>query len=185
MKGAVHIDGQQKWRIKPYRFFVSREFPSKQPLSSYRYEWQPIFREMMKTPGLRIPKDPRDIDDAFVEKSYADATAYLRDSYSFIFSGPDGSIENLLIGTWSKKVRRSYAIKHGTAEDVANLPPATARNKTKRAGIVRRAGPLRNKRKCPRRGEGRGAIIRRIEEAAGEQAEVDTADPPDIEGEEA
>ena len=97
-----------------------------------------------------------------------------------------------------EKTRRAVARRDGrerrpgdggragrTSEDVANLPPATARNKTKRAGIVRRAGPLRNKRKCPRRGEGRGTLIRRIEEVAGEQAEGDTADPPDIEGEEA
>ena len=76
LKGAVHIDGQQKWRIKPYRFFVSREFPSKQPQTSYRYEWQPIFREMMKTPGLIIPKVVNNVDNAFVNSSYASATAF-------------------------------------------------------------------------------------------------------------
>ena len=134
--------------------------------------------------GLAIPKDA-DVDDAFVESSYAVATFFLREKYSFIFTGPDGSTENLLIGTWSKKVRRSFVLKHGTPDDIANLPPASARNNKKRAGIVRVSRPYRNKRKCPRRGEGRGTIIRRIEEAAGEQAGGDTADPPDIEGEEA
>ena len=185
MKGAVHIDGGQKWRIKPYRHFVRRNFPSKKLKDEYRFEWQPVFREMMKAPGLVIPKDPRDVDDAFVESSYAVATAFLREKYSFIFAGPDGSTENLLIGTWSKKVRRSFVPMHGIPDDIANLPPATARNNKKRAGTVRVSRPYRNKRKCPRRGEGRGTIIRRIEEAAGEQAERDMADPPDIEGEEA
>ena len=183
LKGAVHIDGEQKWRIKPYRLFVCRDFPSKQPLTSYRYEWQPIFREMMKTPGLDIPEDPHDIDDAFVEKSYADATAYLRDRYSFIFSGPDGSTENLLIGTWSKKMRRSYVIKHGTEEDISKLPPATARNMVKRAGVARTSGPLRKNRKVPRRGESRGAMMQRLEEGAGAEAEGDMDDPAAIEGE--
>ena len=182
MKGAVHIDGGQKWRIKPYRKFVSRELPSKKLQERYRYEWQPIFREMMKTPGLVIPKDVRDVDDAFVERSYASATAFLRDKYSFIFAGPDGSTENLLIGTWSKKVRWSYVVKHGTPEDIAKLPPPTARNMSKRPG-PRKSGPFKKKRKCPHRGESRGAIVRRLEEAVSAEEEGDTADPPSIEGE--
>ena len=95
-----------------------------------------------------------------------------------------------------EKTRRAVARRDGrerrpgdrgragrTSEDVANLPPATARNKTKRAGIVRPAGPLRNKRRCPRRGESRGVIIRRAEAATRAEAEGDVADPSAVEGE--
>ena len=73
--------------------------------------------------------------------------------------------------------------KHGTPEDIAKLPPPTARNKTKRAGIPHKSGPLKKKRKCPRRGESRGAIVRRLEEAVPSEAEGDASDPPSIEGE--
>jgi len=132
---------------------------------------------MMRTPGLVIPKDVHDVDD------YASATDFLRENYSFIFAGPDGSTENLLIGTWSKKVRRSYVVKHGTSEDITKLPSATVRNKIKRAGIPHKSGPLKKKRKCPHRGESRGAIVRRLEEAGSAGEEGDTADPQAIEGE--
>ena len=94
----------------------------------------------------------------------------------FIFSGPDGSTENLLIGTWSKKVHRSNVLKYGTSKDIAKFPPPTARNKVKRTGIARTSGPLRKKRKCPRRGESRGAIRRSIKDAARAEEEGDLAD---------
>ena len=74
-------------------------------------------------------------------------------------------------------------IKHGTEEDIAKLPPATARNMVKRAGVARTSGPLRKKRKVPRRGESRGAIMQRLEEAAGAEAEGAMDDPAAIEGE--
>ena len=67
--------------------------------------------------------------------SYASATRFLRENYTYIFNGPEGSTDNLLIGMWSKKVRRSHVLKHGTTQDIDKLATATPRNSQKRRGI--------------------------------------------------
>ena len=101
---------------------------------------------MTETPGLVIPAQEHDIDDAFVESSYASATRYLRENYSYIFQGPEGSTEGFLIGTWSRKVRRSEVLKHGTPEDKAKLAPPNPKNRKRRGGVPK-AGVRRKKRK--------------------------------------
>ena len=44
----------------------------------------------------------REIGDTFVESSYASATRFLHENYSYIFAGPKGSTESLLMYMWSK-----------------------------------------------------------------------------------
>jgi len=63
----------------------------------FRSEWKPIFGKTMKTSGLVIPMHERKIDNAFVESSYASATRFLHENYSYIFEGPEGSTKSLLI----------------------------------------------------------------------------------------
>ena len=157
--GSVHIEGGRMWKIKPYRFFIPKDFHSQQLRNLFNIEWKPIFSRMMETPGLKIPAD---VDDAFVESSYASTTTFLREKYSYIFSGPEGSTDNFLIGTWSRKIRRSHVLKHGTVEDIRNLPDPGPRNRSKPPGIVRQLGPLRKKRKCPPRGKSRQSVIQEL-----------------------
>ena len=61
---------------------------------------------MMKTSGLVIPMHERKIGDTFVESSYVSATRFLHENCSYIFEGPKGSTESLLISSWLKKVHR-------------------------------------------------------------------------------
>ena len=74
----------------------------------------------------------------------------------------EGSTDNFVISTWSKKIRRSHVLKHGTAEDIRNLPDPKPRNRPKPPGIVRQLGPRRKKRKCPRRGHSRQSMIQEL-----------------------
>ena len=107
---------------------------------------------MVETPGLRIPTDVCEIDDAFVQSSYASAMRFLRNNYSYIFNGPEGSTDKLLISTWSKKVRRSHVLKHGTTQDIDTFATATPRNSPKRRGIEQSARVHRKKGSALSRG---------------------------------
>ena len=79
---------------------------------------------MMLAPGVSIPSNQEDIDEAFVKSSYAISTEHLKSRFSYIFSGPHaGLVANYTIVTWSKKVQRARVTKHGTEEDKAKLPP--------------------------------------------------------------
>ena len=53
----------------------------------------------MKTSSLVIPMHERKIGNTFVESSYASATRFLHENYSYIFEGPTRSTESLLINT--------------------------------------------------------------------------------------
>jgi hypothetical protein len=61
--------------------------------------------------------------DTFVESSYARATRFRHENYSYIFEGPEGSTKRLLFNPWSKQVGRSEVLKHGTLQDIAKLAP--------------------------------------------------------------
>jgi hypothetical protein len=154
----VHVEGGQRWKIKPSRKFVYRDFPSNQPRTLFRSEWKPIFGKILETPGLVIPTHEREIDDAFVKRSYTSATRFLRENYNYIFEGPEESTESLLISMWSKKVRR---------KDTAKLAPLNPKNKPRRS-YVRLPGVRRKRRKVHRRGYDRQGIV----EEAGEHVEV-------------
>ena len=70
---------------------------------------------MMLAPGVSIPSNQEDIDEAFVKSSYAIATEHLKSHFSCIFAGPhSGLVAHYTIGTWSKKVQRAQVMKHGT-----------------------------------------------------------------------
>ena len=79
---------------------------------------------MMLAPGVSIPSNQEDIDEAFVKSSYAISTEHLKSHLSYILAGPHaGLVANYTIGTWSKKVQRAQVMNHGTEEDKAKLPP--------------------------------------------------------------
>ena len=76
-------------------------------------EWMPIFSVMMEAPDINIPSIVDDITEEILISSYDAATAHLKEKFSYIF------------GTWSKKVKRSEVLKHGTPLDISRLPAAT------------------------------------------------------------
>ena len=54
---------------------------------------------MIETPGLVISMHKGKIDDASTESSYVSTTRFLRKNYSYMFDGPKGSTESLLLST--------------------------------------------------------------------------------------
>jgi hypothetical protein len=72
------------------------------------------------------------VDEDFVQSSFRDATEQLKQRASYIWRNAkdERDLTNLSIGTWARRTTRSEILKHGTQEDKARLPAATARNKT-------------------------------------------------------
>jgi hypothetical protein len=136
LRGAIHIDGVQRWRVKPYRKLLGKDIYSESQRNIYKNEWKPIFSKMMEAPGLCVPKNTDDITDDILSESYKIATTYLKSSFEYIFlNKPEGATDSYTIGTWSFKIKVSEVQKHGTDNDKAKLPPRTASNqqhKTKR-----------------------------------------------------
>ena len=155
MKRGVHIDGGKRWVIKPYRKLIGRDLPSKALSNQLRSEWRPIFCKMMETPGLEIPTHEREITEEFLESSYALATDYLRSCASYIFKVPPAIVADYTVGTWSKKVKRSFIKKFGTQEDIARLPPVTARNRSHRSKMTRQVNKRRLTNKVCKKGQSR------------------------------
>jgi hypothetical protein len=136
LRGAIHIDGVQRWRVKPYRKLLGKDIYSESQRNIFKNEWKPIFSKMMDAPGLRIPKNMDEITDDFVRESYEIATAYLKSLFEYIFlNKPEGATDSYTIGTWSFKIKVSEVQKHGTDNDKAKLPlrtPSNQQHKTKR-----------------------------------------------------
>ena len=82
---------------------------------------------------------------------------------AYIFEGPEGSTEGFLISIWSKKVRRSVVLKHGTSQDIAKLAPPNSKNKPRRS-YVRLPGVRRKRSKVPRRGYNRQTMVEEVGE---------------------
>ena len=82
---------------------------------------------MEQCPGWEVPAQ---VDEAFVQSSFIAATEFLKTRVGYVWrrAKDAGMLSDYAIGTWSKYVQRSEIEKHGTAQDKANLPPATARN---------------------------------------------------------
>jgi hypothetical protein len=82
-------------------------------------------------PNLRY-EIPAVVDEGFVQSSFRDATEQLKQRASYIWRNAkdERDLTNLSIGTWARRTSRSEILKHGTQEDKARLPAATARNKT-------------------------------------------------------
>ena len=82
---------------------------------------------MEQCPGLEIPAQ---VDESFVQSSFIAATEFLKTRVGYVWRRAKdvGMLSDYAIGTWSKYVQRSEIEKHGTVQDKANLPQATARN---------------------------------------------------------
>ena len=82
---------------------------------------------MEQYPGFEVPAL---VGDAFVKSSFLAATEYLKSRVGYVWrrAKDERMLSSYAIGTWSKYVQRSEIEKHGTVQDKANLPQATARN---------------------------------------------------------
>ncbi len=80
--------------VKPYCKLSGCDLHSKELKNEYKLNWKPIFSKMMEAPGLTIPHNLADVDEAFVQTSYTIATEFLKENYSYIFKAGDGVVCN-------------------------------------------------------------------------------------------
>lgn len=161
--GAIHIDGTQRWRVKPYCKLVGKDIPSKVQQKIFKNEWKPIYSKMMEAPGLIVPSYD-DITEDDVRNTYEIATNFLRSQYEYIFAKPEGVTEAYTLGTWSYKIKPSEVKKNGTARDKAGLPGDIQRHKSKRKITP---GARRRRAKVAKKGTGRKSTIVNIDEEDG------------------
>ena len=68
-------------------------------------------------------------------------------------------------GTWSKKIKRSFVEKYGTQEDIARLPPVTARNRSHLSKRPIQVNKRRLTNKVRKKGQTRkGSIHEQVED---------------------
>ena len=152
----MHVVSSKAWRVKPYRKLTVRDLHSTRLNNQPKLTWKPIFTTFMLAPGVSIPSNQEDIDEAFVKSSYAIATEHLNSHFSCIFAGPhSGLVANYTIGTWSKKVQTSQVMKHGTEEDKAKLPPPSNYNHEHKQKRTLASGECVRPRKIVKRNTGR------------------------------
>ncbi|KAL9181723.1 hypothetical protein ACHAXT_012066 [Thalassiosira profunda] len=77
--GSVHVDGSTPWKIRPFRLLKESDLHSK-ALKNDLKAWRGIFKLMEK--AVTIPNDGN-VDAAFVASSFATATDFLKENYSF------------------------------------------------------------------------------------------------------
>ncbi len=128
-KSVMH-EGTMK-NIKPFRLLEGKFLPNKRLSTDLFANWHPIFRKMQEAPGFSYPASSASVDDEFVRSSYELCTNHLRETVSYIWKKAtnEGRLNGYTLGTWCKYVSRNQVEKYGTAEDIAHLPPPTARNK--------------------------------------------------------
>ena len=136
--GMTTPDGQQ---IRPFRFLQPKYLPKKVK-NKFKIEWQPILRKMEAGMiHIQIPPDTSLINSDFIDTTFVMTTNHLKQNVcKFLWQKPNTILENWNVATWSSNTQRSYILKNGTEEDIANLPAPTRYN-----------NPHKNKRTCKRR----------------------------------
>ena len=112
---------------------------------------------MMEAPGLNIPHNTAEIDEAFVQSSYVNATEFLKSQFSYIFKEPKGKVATYTIGTWSHKIKPSVVRKrgNGTSEDITLLQKPTNYNKSHKTKRTINPGERQRVRKVAKIGTGK------------------------------
>jgi hypothetical protein len=120
-----------------------KELPNKQLVKDLDTKWKPIFRKMAEAPGFQYPQDA--VEETFVRSSFDLCIVHLKSVVGYVWAKARNEkvVDGYTIGTWSRKVARSEIEKHGTPQDIANLPDATRRNQADR---VQRGEWTNNKR---------------------------------------
>jgi hypothetical protein len=154
LTGKTVVHNGKTFHIKPFHLLKGTDLLKQKLVSELDTKWKPIFRLMMKAPG--IPDTiPSNANENFVQQTFEIVTEYLKSTVSYIWAKHEGALGNYKIGTLSRKqVSASKIHKHGTQEDIAKLPPVTACNKTdsRKRGVwtieksfVRRVGNVRRR----------------------------------------
>ena len=138
LTGMVVVSNNVTYRIKPFCSLQGKDFWDKAVEREFTTKWKPIFKLMEQYDGFEASSEG---GEAFVQSSFVNATEYLKTRVGYVWSRvkDDRILSGYKVETWSRYVQRSGIEKHGTVQDKASLPPATARNqsdKRKRAFTV-------------------------------------------------
>jgi hypothetical protein len=74
LDGVVVVSGGRSYKIKPLRKLKDKDFHAVSVRNSFKLKWKPVFNMMEMCPDLDIPAE---VDEAFVQSSFKQATEYL------------------------------------------------------------------------------------------------------------
>lgn len=126
--GKVVVYDKVAYKTKPFRKLQPKHIYDKSMQQEFKGKWKPIYTLMEESLANGIPDD---VDEAFVQASFNEATEHLKNKVSYVWNNAkdERALATWAIGTWSRKVARSEIEKCGTASDKAQLPAKTKYNK--------------------------------------------------------
>ena len=146
----------KKAPIKPFRKMIRDCLPVSEE-NVYGSTWKPIYNYMEKAlkeldvndkgePNIKIPSDPKDIDDDFIDKFVQHGNRVFKKKVSYIWELKKRDLLNWTICTWSKYVSNSYVAQLGNDNDKQYLPAdyVYVPRKQKRALQGEEAVPVEN-----------------------------------------
>ncbi len=87
---------------------------------------------MSEAPGIELPTtmDASTITEDYVDKTYEISTAYLKNTYEYLFEKEHSEqvISSWSITTWSNRIQRSKVMKWGTPRYKALFDPVQRRS---------------------------------------------------------
>ncbi len=144
----VGLDGEvQAAPVRPFRKLNPKLLP-KHLKSTYQLHWKPIFEMMERTNDLFIMQNPEQITAQFLEDSFAKAKEYLKTRVQYVFNKRRANPDMWEVSTWSKHVKKSSILCHGTEQDKAFFPQEATRPRIQRG---KRHRPLQDRRRVRRR----------------------------------
>ena len=118
--------------VKPFRLL---KWVPRNVYLILQHSWRPIFDLMENAPEMNIPANWSDITPEVLNSTYTKGIEYVQQQVGYIWNHEEFSkkdISKWSTATWSKYVKRSSVLKHGTPEDIANSDAAIASRKNKR-----------------------------------------------------
>jgi hypothetical protein len=142
--GQVYEHEGVRWQLPPFRHIRGVDL-NKVNRQVFHSDWKPIFSKMMEAPGV-LPV-PDIVTEEYIRSSFDNATQFLKDNYSYIFTKSDDMVSLYTIGTWSKKIKPSEVLKYGSEEDKQKLQPTAVNKKRTRKEGTSESVTRRKKRR--------------------------------------
>lgn len=106
----------KRYHIVPYHRLTNDDVFDPKAKTSLKVEWRPILSEMMKANhGLDMRGSKP--TESEVRYGFKKAIRHLQKKFSLLFEMPEETLTRWTVGTWSKWMRRSRAMTHGTKDE--------------------------------------------------------------------
>lgn len=119
--------------VMPFKHLKCDKGLPKKLHNKLRGQWKPIMKVLMEAPNLPPVHNANHLTHEQMDEAYSIASAHLQAKVSYIFLKEEfNGYHKWRVSNWSKHVRYGMIVDHGTESDIANLPPPTKLNQTRK-----------------------------------------------------